>query len=127
MKEQLFLNNIQIPLLNSINPSLTYSVADIAQPDKRKSTYSKTIKIPNSKIANQLFGGIYDINLTDGSFDTSKRVDMYYLVDGELIMEGYAQLKSIETTDNNDISYNIVLFGNTANLFSKAKGKYLTD
>ena len=127
MKEQLFLNDIQIPLLESINPSLTYSVADISQPDKRKSTYSKTIKIPNSKIANKLFGGIYDINLTDGSFDTSKRVDMYYLVDSELIIEGYAQLKSIETTDNNDISYNIVLFGNTANLFSKAKGKYLTD
>ena len=127
MKEQLFLDNIQIPLLNSINPSLTYSVADISQPDKRKSTYSKTIAIPNSKIANKLFGGIYDINLTDGSFDTSKRIDMYYLVDGELIIEGYAQLISVDTTDNNDINYNILLFGNTANLFSKAKGKYLSD
>ena len=127
MKEQLFLDNIQIPLLNSINPSLTYSVADISQPDKRKSTYSKTIAIPNSKIANKLFGGIYDVNLTDGSFDTSKRIDMYYLVDGELIIEGYAQLISVDTTDNNDINYNILLFGNTANLFSKAKGKYLSD
>lgn len=127
MKEQLFLDNIQIPLLNSINPSLTYSVADISQPDKRKSTYSKTISIPNSKIANKLFGGIYDINLTDGSFDTSKKIDMYYLVDGELIIEGYAQLISVDTTDNNDINYNILLFGNTANLFSKAKGKYLSD
>lgn len=127
MKEQLFLNNIQVPLLNSINPSLTYSVADISQPDKRKSTYSKTIKIPNSKIANKLFGAVYDINLTDGSFNTAEKIDMYYLVDGELIIEGYAQLKSITTTDNNDIEYNIVLFGNTANLFSKAKGKYLRD
>lgn len=127
MKEQLFLNNTQIPLKNSLNPSLTFSVADISQPDKRKSTYSKTVTIPNSKIANKLFGAVYDINLTDGSFDTSKKIDMYYLVDGMLIMEGYAQLKSISTTDNNDIDYNIVLFGNTANLFSKAKGKYLRD
>ena len=70
---------------------------------------------------------MYDINLTDGSFNTAEKIDMYYLVDGELIIEGYAQLKSITTTDNNDIEYNIVLFGNTANLFSKAKGKYLRD
>jgi len=127
MKEQLFLNNTQVPLKDSLNPSLTFSVADISQPDKRKSTYSKTVTIPNSKVANKLFGAVYDINLTDGSFDTSKKIDMYYLVDGMLIMEGYAQLKNISTTDNNDIDYNIVLFGNTANLFSKAKGKYLTD
>lgn len=127
MKEQLFLNNTQVPLKDSLNPSLTFSVADISQPDKRKSTYSKTVTIPNSKIANKLFGAVYDINLTDGSFDTSKKIDMYYLVDGMLIMEGYAQLKNISTTDNNDIEYNIVLFGNTANLFSKAKGFYLRD
>ncbi len=127
MQEQLYLNNIQVPLSVSLNPSLTESVADISQPDKRKSTYSKTIKLPNSKIANKLFGGIQDINLTDGSFDTSKKVDMYYLVDGQLIIEGYAQLKSISITDNNDIEYNIVLFGNTANLFTKAKGLLLKD
>jgi len=127
MTEQLYLNNTEIPLLKSLNPSLTFSVADISQPDKRKSSYSKTIKIPNSKIANKLFGAVYDINLTDGSFNTAERTDMYYLVDGQLIMEGYAQLKSIEILDNNDINYNIVLFGNTANLFSKAKGKYLRD
>ena len=127
MTEQLYLNNIEVPLSVSLNPSLTESVADISQPDKRKSTYSKTIKLPNSKIANKLFGGIQDVNLTDSSFDTSKKVDMYYLVDGQLIIEGYAQLKSISITDNNDIEYNIILFGNTANLFAKAKGLLLRD
>jgi len=127
MREQLFINNVEVPTKGDINPSLTFSIADIAQPDKRKSTYSKTIKIPNSKIANKLFGGLFDVNLVDGSFDTSVKVDMFYLVDGELITEGYAQLESIDITDNNDINYNVILIGNTANLFAKIKGKYLTD
>ena len=127
MKENLYINGVSVPLLNSLNPSLTFSVADIAQPDKRKSTYSKTITIPNSKIANKLFGSAFEINLVDGSFDTSKKADMYYTVDGEIIMEGYMQLKSISQTDINDINYNVVLFGNTANLFANIKGKLLED
>ena len=127
MTERLYINGVSIPLLESINPSLTFSVADISQPDKRKSTYSKTITLPNSKIASDLFGSVFEINLVDGSFDTSKKADMYYTVDGEIIMEGYMQMKSITTTDIDDISYNVVLFGNTANLFAKIKGKFLHD
>lgn len=127
MTERLYIDGVNIPLLKSINPSLTFSVADISQPDKRKSTYSKTITIPNSKVASNLFGGLFEINLEDGSFDTSKKVDMFYEVDGETIMEGYMQIKSIVQTDTNNISYNILLFGNTANLFSQIKGKFLHD
>ena len=127
IREQLFINRIEIPLESSLNPSLNFSIADIAQPDKRKSTYSKTIKIPNSKIASKLFGQAFEINLIDGSFDTSKKADMTYVVGGQTILEGYIRLKSISTTDNVDISYNVVLMGETANLFSRIKGKYLTD
>jgi len=127
IREQLFINRIEIPLSKSLNPSLTFSIADISQPDKRKSTYSKTIKIPNSKIANGVFGSAFEINLVDGSFDTSKKADMVYMVGGQTIMEGYCRLKSIDTTDNVDIQYNVVLMGETANLFSKVKGLYLTD
>ena len=106
---------------SSLNPSLTFSIADISQPDKRKSTYSKTIKIPNSKIASGVFGQAFEINLVDGSFDTSKKADMVYMVGGEIIVEGYARLKSITQTDNVDIFYNTILMGETTNLFSKIK------
>lgn len=127
IKEQLFINRIEIPLESSLNPSLTFSIADISAPDKRKSTYSKTIKVPNSKIASEVFGQAFEINLVDGSFDTSKKADMVYLVGGQTIMEGYARLKSTSELDNVDISYNLVLMGETANLFSKIKGKFLHD
>ena len=127
IKEQLFIDRVEVPLASSLNPSLTFSIADIAQPDKRKSTYSKTIKIPNSKIASKVFGQAFEINLVDGSFDTSKKVAMVYMVDGITIMEGYCRLKTIDTTDNVDIVYNVILMGETANLFSKIKGKYLHD
>ena len=127
IKEQLFINNIEIPLTSSLNPSITFSIADISEPDKRKSNHSKTAKVPNSKIANGVFGSAFEINLVDNSFDTSKKADMVYLASGEVILEGYARLKSIDVTDNVDISYNLILMGETANLFSKIKGKVLRD
>ncbi len=127
IKEQLFIDNVEIPLTSSLNPSLNFSISDISQPDKRKSNHSKTVKVPNSKIANGVFGSAFEINLVDGSFDTSKKVDMLYLAGGQVILEGYARLKSIETTDNVDINYNLLLMGEVANLFSKVKGKDLRD
>ena len=127
IKEQLFINNIEIPLTSSLNPSITFSIADISEPDKRKSNHSKTAKVPNSKIANGVFGSAFEINLVDNSFDTSKKADMVYLASGEVILEGYARLKYIDVTDNVDISYNLILMGETANLFSKIKGKVLRD
>ena len=127
IREQLFIDNIEIPLTSSLNPSLSFSISDVSKPDKRKSNHSKTVKIPNSKIANGVFGHAFEINLVDGSFDTSKKVDMVYLAGGQVILEGYARLKSIETTDNVDINYNLILMGEVANLFSKVKGKVLGD
>ena len=43
--EQLYLDNKYCPLSKSINAAITKSIADIAEPNKRKATYSKTTSI----------------------------------------------------------------------------------
>ncbi len=127
MNEQLYINNIYIPLSKSINPSITRSIADVREPNKRKSTYSKTTTVPNSKEAFEVFGAIFEINLTDGSFDPTVKADCLYLVDGSEIINGYCQLKNIKETDDKEIEYDIVMFGNVANLFNGVDDKYLHD
>jgi len=124
-REQLYIGNEYIPLSKSINASITKSIADIAEPEKRKATYSKTTSIPNSPEAQQVFGSIFELNLTDGSFNPTVKVDLLYLVDGEPIMRGYCQLKSITQLNNNDITYNIVMFGTIANIFREMGEDYL--
>jgi len=48
-REQLYINNVYIPLSSTINAALTKSITDIEEPGKRKSTFSKTTKLPLSK------------------------------------------------------------------------------
>ena len=126
-REQLYIDNNYIPLSKSINASITKSIADIAEPEKRKATYSKTTSIPNSPEAQQVFGSIFELNLTDGSFNPTVKVDLLYMVEGEPIIRGYCQLKSITQLNNNDITYNIVMFGTIANIFREMGEDYLTD
>ena len=52
-KEELYINGERIELIESLNPSLTFNVADIAKPDTRKADYSKTITLPGSKKLNK--------------------------------------------------------------------------
>ena len=43
--EQLYLDNKYCPLSKSINAAITKSIADIAEPNKRKATNSSAMKI----------------------------------------------------------------------------------
>ncbi len=127
MTEELFINNIYIPLSKSINPSITRSIAEIQEPNKRKSTYSKNIFIADSVEMRKVVGQIHDINNADGFFNPTLKADVLYLVDGLTIINGYCQLKVVKETDGKEIGYNMVLFGNVASLFASIGSKFLTD
>ena len=126
VREQLIVNGIDIPLEGSLNPNLTYSIQDIERLDKRKSTYSKTITLPGSKVLNDLFNFIFEINI-DGTFNPNLKADAIYLVDSQTILDGFIQLKDIHFLDNNHVIYKCVLLGTTANLFTDLGDLELTD
>lgn len=126
-REKLFIKGIFIPLSKSMNAAITKSIADISDPDKRKATFSKTAKIPNSKEANEAFGSVFEINLIDGSFNVTKKADLLYLVDDEPLIVGYCQLKNILQKNNKDIGYEIVMFGSIANIFREMGELFIED
>ena len=127
MREQLFISGIEIPLSKSLNPSFTKSIIDIREPDKRSSTYSKTVAVPRSKEADDVFGFIFEINISSGSFNPNLKADALYLVDGVEQIRGYCQLKDLVKTNNYDIEYSIVLFSEFANLFKGIQNKWLDE
>tara|TARA_R110002126_G_scaffold64299_1_gene164780 strand:+ start:1615 stop:4563 length:2949 start_codon:yes stop_codon:yes gene_type:complete len=124
--EQLIVNGVDIPLEGSLNPNLTYSIQDIKRLDKRKATYSKTITLPSSKVLNDLFNFIFEINI-DGTFNPNLKADAVYLVDSQTILNGFIKLNSIDFLDNSMISYKCTLLGSTANFFTDLGEKELTD
>lgn len=127
MEERLYIKNTLIPTSKELNPSITRSITDIKEPDKRKSDYTKTVSVPNSKAAAKIFGNLFELNVSEGTFNPSVKADCQYIVDGHIIISGYCKLKSIVQLDNDDIKYNVVLFGSVANIFRELGEKYLDE
>ena len=62
IKEELYINGESVELIKSLNPNLTFNIADIAKPDTRKADHSKTIELPASKKLNKIFEHIFDLD-----------------------------------------------------------------
>jgi hypothetical protein len=95
---------------------LTFSIADIRNPDKRNSTFSKTITLPGTKKNNKFFGSIFEVGIDD-TFDVTKKVQAVVYQQGLEQLNGVLQLKKIIRDDFNNISYEVNLFGQLANIF----------
>lgn len=125
LAERLFINNVQLPLSRSLNPSLSKSIKDILQPDKTKAESTKTVTVPRSKEADTVFDQVFDFNIENSNFDPTVKADCRYEVGGIVLIQGYCQLKSIEILRNNDFDYKIIMYGTTANLFVAWKDIYM--
>ena len=126
VKEKLIINGTTIPLENGIGTVLTYSIKDIEQPDKRKASFSKTIKLPGSKVLNDLLNFIFEIN-SDSSFNPNLKADAIYLIDDVAVFKGIMQLKNVHKMDNEHYEYDVVLLGELANIFTEFGDDYIDD
>jgi len=115
-----------IDLLDNIPYSLNYAIADIREPDKRNSSYSKTIKIPGSKANNIIFAHIFEINI-QSNFNANLKTPCRLYVDELLQMQGFLQLLKINKTDDNQIEYEVAIKGNVGNIFTDWADLQLTD
>lgn len=126
VKEELYINGENVELLGSLNPNLTFNIADIANPEKRKADFSKTITLPASKKINKIFEHIFDINTDLQTFNPNLKTDVVYLVNGEIQLDGYLQLKTIKNK-NGLINYECIIIGRTGNFFNALSDKELTE
>ena len=117
----------RIDLYDEIDIPITYNLADISDPDKRKTAWSKTVRLPGTKNNNQIFQHIYQIS-GDGwtkigntqvytNFNPNIRKEVIINSDGVQILKGNLQLKGIRKNNNGDIEYDIAITGDFSSLF----------
>jgi len=126
VKEQLIIEGVTIPIDKGISTVLTYSIKDIQQPDKVKSSFSKTIKLPGSKAINDKLNFVFEVN-SDSTFNPNLKLDAVYYQNDIAVFSGFIQLKDIIKKDYNQVEYSVVLFGETANIFRELGNKFLND
>jgi len=114
--------------------SFNYGVADIRNPEKRSTEYSKTIKCPATKSNDALFGHIYDFNISnnydantsniDVNFNPNKKAEARVIADGVEVMAGVVQLRKI-IQKGHAYTYEVVFIGRLLNIFSVLGDKEL--
>jgi hypothetical protein len=107
--------------------SFNYGVADIRNPEKRSTEYSKTIKCPATKSNDELFGHIYDVNISNNydanisnisvNFNPNKKAEARVIADGVEVMAGVVQLRKI-VQKGHAYTYEVVFIGKLLNICS---------
>ena len=125
---QLFIENNEIELDNSVQFSINKCWNDLTNPTTIINDWSKTVEIPFSLKNNQIFGHIYDPHrvilagdstLTTGIyFDPTKKLDFQLVYNSQTIMTGYAKMISVKQNNGNGV-YEIVLSGQLGKLFQE--------
>ena len=130
----IFVDNKQIDVTDDIDLLITRSIADIREPEKRTSDWSKTVTLPGTKVNNTLFTYIFDVALDilgNGqfapSFNPNKKADVVVLNDGLEQLRGFIRLIQINVLDKNLIEYECSLHGQTADLFTSISNSKLSD
>lgn len=112
--------SVDLDLRADLQFPLTYQIADIREPQNRKSDSSKTVKVPGSRGNDRLFAQLFEIG-ADSTFNVNLKRDCWVLQDGLQIFEGSIRMRKITRNDWNEVAYDTLLQGRLADIFSSLK------
>ncbi len=108
--------------------SLTYNVADIADIAARNSSFSKTIKLPETANNRQAFGDISDLAAEPATFNPNKKAKCWILVDTLPVIEGYLQLRKVYLNRSTQMGeLEVVIYADNDNFYKLLGDSNLTD
>lgn len=105
------------PFDNNIPVNLTFNLADVREPDKRKASRSLTINIEASNEVNKCFENIFEVNIATQYFNKNKKTPVKYFVNEILNFEGSLQLIKIVVKPDKSIVYECSVIGAGGSLF----------
>lgn len=122
---------VKLDLNDDVSIPTTYAVADIRDPSKRNSAFTRTTTLPGTANNNKIFNEIFEID-GDCNYNPNKKVKVVYSYDGEEQLNGYLQIKSINRIQNGFnnydlIGYEVVIIGGVNDLFSDMGTIMLAD
>jgi hypothetical protein len=126
--------NIYLDTFQDESISLNFNIADISDISNKNSSYSKTIKLPDTGTNRKAFSDIFNIESTstyfggERVFNPNKKVKCLVLRDTLEIFSGNLQLTNISYDyDNNRHSYDVVIYSDNDNLYKNIGELYLSD
>ena len=128
---------LEVDLYENVSIPITFSILDIREPEKRKTSWSKSVLVPGTTNNNRIFSHIYEIGqdgwITVGGrsiysgFNPNLRTEVILLNDGIQVLKGNMQLKKITKDKNGNIEYEIAINGDLTSLFYDVGTSKLSD
>ena len=132
---ELYIENKRLDLNQELDALLTFSIDDIKDFSTRNCTFSKTIILPGTANNNKLFGGIFDVrvsNFYDSSsdnvetnFNPAVRANALIFQNRLQVFKGTLQLLKI--TLDKGVEYEVAVFGELGGLVSSLGTLKLED
>lgn len=136
IKTEIILNGTYLDLIDDVSMPFTYQIADIKDPSKKNTNFSKTITLPGTATNNEIFGYIWDTNIavtSSGStnfspyFNPNKKADVQIIYDGAEVFKGFMKLDKIKVLSDYKIEYDVTCFGKLKDLFLELGEKTMAD
>lgn len=92
---------------------------DYTNPTIVKNSFTKTIKLPGTKINSSIFNEIWKLDRIqwNNAFNASKRTPFILINNGALVEQGYVKLNNIVwNSSTNSYTYEVTLYGELGNL-----------
>ena len=128
-----------LDITENINVPLTFSVAEIQDISKKQGSYSKTIILAGTANNNILLGNLFDVNITDSTFNPNIREECIILQNGVPVFTGFLQLLNVRKTSSGQgglddfVEYEVAVKDSAGDFYSSLDGVppdftgYLTD
>ena len=125
---RLYVNGVDIPILRDVSIPTTYKIADIREPDKRNADTTLTIEIPSTKLIDEVFEFVFEVNLSLQNFNPNLKTEVKYFINNSLVLQGSLQLNRMLINPlTNDVTYFCNIKGQLTDLFYSIGEKYLTE
>lgn len=136
IRSRIILNSKDVDLIEDVAMPFNYAIADIRTPEKKSTNFSKTVVLPSTNRNNELFGYLFDTNVTvnssgdinySPSFNPNKKAPVTVYWDGDIIFTGYLKLDRIKVTEQYKIEFEVTMYGKLKDLFLALEERTLAD
>lgn len=118
MTDELICDGFALELTDTIPVPISFAIADVKDPSKRKQSFSKEVTLPGTMINNVFFSGMFGFTATENgiNFDSTAKVNVILKKRGVQVLDGLLKLDNV-TILNGVISYVCTVLSDNVDIF----------